>query len=308
MTFNYKFGTIIIGGAMKDKIDEYINYVYIEKKLSSNTKDAYLNDLTCFDIHTKKDIKNIKDSDIRKYINYLSDNNETDKTIARKLVSIRTFFNYMMRCNIIDENPCEKIESPKIKKSLPNVLNYDEINKLLNIKANNAKEYRNKAMIELMYASGLRVSELVNLNVNDIDLKECYVRCYGKGKKERIIPLLDVTIDILDTYINQYRDSLLKGYLTDRLFISSYGKGITRQGFFKILKKCAKDCDIKKDFSPHTLRHSFATHLLENGADLRSIGELLGHENIKTTQIYTHITNQKIRKDYDEYHPRNKKV
>lgn len=308
MTFNYKFGTIIIGGAMKDKIDEYINYVYIEKKLSSNTKDAYLNDLIDFDIHTKKDIKNIKDSDIRKYINYLSDNNETDKTIARKLVSIRTFFNYMMRCNVIDENPCEKIESPKIKKSLPNVLSYYEINKLLNIKANNAKEYRNKAMIELMYASGLRVSELVNLNVNDIDLKECYVRCYGKGKKERIIPLLDVTIDILDTYINQYRNSLLKGYLTDKLFISSYGKGITRQGFFKILKNCAKDCDIKKDFSPHTLRHSFATHLLENGADLRSIGELLGHENIKTTQIYTHITNQKIRKDYDEYHPRNKKV
>lgn len=293
---------------MKDKIDEYINYVYIEKKLSCNTKDAYLNDLTDFDIYIKKNIKDIKDIDIRKYINYLSDNKETDKTIARKIVSIRTFFNYMMKCKEIDENPCEKIESPKIKKSLPNVLNYEEINKLLNMKANNAKEYRNKAMIELMYASGLRVSELVNLNVNNIDLKECYVRCYGKGKKERIIPLSSITIDILDTYINQYRNSLLKGYLTDKLFISSYGRGITRQGFFKILKKCAKECNIKKDFSPHTIRHSFATHLLENGADLRSIGEMLGHENIKTTQIYTHITNQKIRKDYDEYHPRNKKV
>ena len=158
-----------------------------------------------------------------------------------------------------------------------------------------------------MYATGLRVSELVNLEINDINLIDDYVRVYGKGKKERIIPMADITVEIMDEYINVYRNSLLKGYLTDKDFISSYGKGITRQGFFKIIKKQAKEVGIEKDFSPHTLRHSFATHLLENGADLRSIGEMLGHENIKTTQIYTHLSNSKKRKDYEDYHPRNKR-
>ena len=158
-----------------------------------------------------------------------------------------------------------------------------------------------------MYAAGLRVSELVELEVNDVNLKDNYVRVFGKGKKERIVPMADITTDILNEYINVYRNSLLKGYLTDKVFISSYGKGMTRQGFFKNLKKIAKEKGIKKDFSPHTLRHSFATHLLEHGADLRSIGELLGHENIKTTQIYTHVTNTKIKNDYNEFHPRNKK-
>ena len=155
------------------------------------------------------------------------------------------------------------------------------------MKPKTAKDWRNKAMIELMYACGLRVSELVNLELNNINLKDNYVRVYGKGKKERIVPMADVTTEILDEYINVYRPSLLKGYLTDKVFLSSYGKGITRQGFFKILKKEAQKAGIKKSFSPHTLRHSFATHLLENGADLRSIGELLGHENIKTCLLYT---------------------
>ena len=213
-----------------------------------------------------------------------------------------------MMNKIIKENPCEKIESPKLRKSLPKVLSIEDVNKLLSLKANTSLEYRNKAMIELMYDAGLRVSELVNLEVNNINLKDCYVRCFGKGKKERIVPLGDIAVEVLDKYINIYRDSLLKGYFTDKLFISSYGKGITRQGFFKILKSEAKKAGITKEFSPHTLRHSFATHLLEYGADLSSISELLGHENIKTTQIYTHISNNKKRKDYEEYHPRNKMV
>lgn len=212
-----------------------------------------------------------------------------------------------MKNNVINVNPCEKIESPKLKKSLPKTLNEEEINILLDIKPKTALEWRNKAMIELMYAAGLRVSELVELEVNDVNLKDNYVRVFGKGKKERIVPIADITTDILNEYISVYRNSLLKGYLTDKVFISSYGKGMTRQGFFKNLKKIAKEKGIKKDFSPHTLRHSFATHLLEHGADLRSIGELLGHENIKTTQIYTHVTNTKIKNDYNEFHPRNKK-
>lgn len=294
---------------MQDLIDEYINYIYIEKKLSSNTKDAYKRDLISFSSYLNdKEISKINSSDIKSYIKHLNDIKDKDRTIARKIVSVRTFFDYLMMNKIIKENPCEKIESPKLRKSLPKVLSIEDVNKLLSLKANTPLEYRNKAMIELMYDAGLRVSELVNLEVNNINLKDCYVRCFGKGKKERIVPLGDIAVEVLDKYINIYRDSLLKGYFTDKLFISSYGKGITRQGFFKILKSEAKKAGITKEFSPHTLRHSFATHLLEYGADLSSISELLGHENIKTTQIYTHISNNKKRKDYEEYHPRNKMV
>jgi len=292
---------------MRDAINDYINFIYIEKKLSDNTKEAYLKDLTAFNEFINKKIDKIKTEDIRNYINHLYDLNVTDKTLARKIVSIRTFFNYLMKEKLIDVNPCEKIESPKLKKTLPNTLSEEDINKLLNFKPKTALEYRNKAMIELMYATGIRVSELVNLELNDINLKDNYIRCFGKGKKERIVPMADITTDILREYIEVYRQSLLKGHLTDKVFLSSYGKGITRQGFFKLLKEIAKNQGINKDFSPHTLRHSFATHLLEYGADLRSIGELLGHENIKTTQIYTHLSNSKKRKDYEEFHPRNKR-
>lgn len=294
---------------MREYITDYINYVYIEKKLSTNTKDAYEKDLINLSMYlNNKDIKKVTYDDITSYINHLYDLNTKDKTIARKIVSIRTFFNYLMKEKKIKVNPCEKLESPKLKKTLPKTLSLDEVDKLLDTKPKNAKEWRNKAMIELMYACGLRVSELVNLELNDINLKDNYVRVFGKGKKERIIPMADITTKILDEYINVYRNSLLKGYLTDKVFLSSYGKGITRQGFFKILKKEAEKVGIRKNFSPHTLRHSFATHLLEGGADLRSIGELLGHENIKTTQIYTHLSDNKKRKDYDEFFPRNKKI
>ena len=293
---------------MKDEINDYINYVYIEKKLSNNTKDAYLNDLIFFDTYVNhKPINEVNKNDITSFINHLYDIKDSSKTIARKLVSIITFFDYLMMMKKIEVNPCETISSPKLQKKLPVTLNEEEIEKLLNFKPNTALEYRNKAMIELMYACGLRVSEMVNLEINDINLTDNYVRIFGKGKKERIVPIADVTTNILKEYLTIYRNSLLKGYLTDKVFISSYGKGITRQGFFKILKEIAKERGIEKNFSPHTLRHSFATHLLEHGADLRSIGEMLGHENIKTTQIYTHLSNNKKRKDYDEFHPRNKK-
>ncbi len=293
---------------MKDEINDYINYVYIEKKLSNNTKDAYLNDLIFFDTYVNhKPINEVNKNDITSFINHLYDIKDSSKTIARKLVSIRTFFDYLMMMKKIEVNPCETISSPKLQKKLPVTLNEEEIEKLLNFKPNTALEYRNKAMIELMYACGLRVSEMVNLEINDINLTDNYVRIFGKGKKERIVPIADVTTNILKEYLTIYRNGLLKGYLTDKVFISSYGKGITRQGFFKILKEIAKERGIEKNFSPHTLRHSFATHLLEHGADLRSIGEMLGHENIKTTQIYTHLSNNKKRKDYDEFHPRNKK-
>ncbi len=294
---------------MKKEIENYINYVYIEKKLSNNTKLAYEKDLISFnDYLNDKNIKSVASNDIKSYIKHLNEINEKDKTIARKIVSIRTFFDYLMKEKIIDVNPCEKIESPKLRKTLPKTLNEEEVNKLLDITPKTALDWRNKAMLELMYGTGIRVSELVSLEVNDINLTDNYVRIFGKGKKERIVPINDIATNVIKKYINEYRFSLLKGYLTDKVFISSYGKGMTRQGFFKVLKKIAKEKGIKKDFSPHTLRHSFATHLLEHGADLRAIGEMLGHENIKTTQIYTHVSNNKVKKDYEDFHPRNKIV
>ena len=290
-----------------DYINDYINYIYIEKKLSINTKDAYKNDLDDFNLFLKKDIILATTTDIRNYINHLYDNSNKQRTISRKIVSIKTFYDYLMKNNIIKENPSEKIESPKIKRSIPNTLNEKDINKLLNFSATTALQYRNKAMIELLYATGIRVGELVNLKVNDIDLTDNYVRIFGKGSKERIVPIAEITTNILKTYIDNYRNTLLKNNYSEYLFISSYGKKITRQGFFKNLKKIALNCGISKDFSPHTIRHSFATHLLEHGADLMSIKEMLGHESIKTTQIYTHLSNDKKRKDYEDFFPRNKR-
>lgn len=290
---------------MKEYIDEYINYVFIEKKLSNNTKNAYRSDLEEFNKYfNNRSIASITTNDIKKYITSLSNNK--DRSINRKLVSIRTFFNYFLRENIIKENPCDKLDNIKLEKKLPKVLSYEDILKLLDVEIKKSSDYRNKVMLELLYSTGLRVSELVSLNINDIDLSENLVKCIGKGNKERIIPLGDTITKLLEEYINNIRIKLLKNKVNTKLFLNKNGLGITRQSFFKFLKSQAKIKHIDSDISPHTIRHSFATHLIEYGADLRSISELLGHENIKTTQIYTHLSKNKIRKDYDEFHPRNK--
>ena len=189
-------------------------------------------------------------------------------------------------------------------KTVPHVLNEDEINKLLDIKCENSLDYRNKAMLELMYSSGLRVSELLSLEVNDIDFEMNAVRCFGKGSKERIVPMNDSTYNALKNYIDNYRPFLLKTKVSDYVFINNFGNVISRVGFFKILKKLCKDAGINKDVSPHTLRHSFATHLLNNGANLRVIQQLLGHSNITTTQIYSHLSNESLKEDY-KMHPRD---
>ena len=291
---------------MIEDIEDYINYVYIEKKLSCNTKDAYLSDLKEFSSYLdNKKIIDVKTEDIRSYIEHLNNINEKDKTIARKIVSVKTFFDYLMKTNKLNINPCEKIESPKIKKTLPKTLNKKEVLMLLNIRPDSAKKWRDKAMIELMYAAGLRVSELVNLEVNDINLSDCYVRIYGKGKKERIIPIGEIAIEYLKKYINEYRNSMKKGYYTENVFLNNHGKNITRQGFFLIIKNIAKEKNIDKNITPHMLRHSFATHLLNNGANLRTIQEMLGHSSITTTQIYTNVSNDIIKENYELYKRRD---
>ena len=197
----------------------------------------------------------------------------------------------------------DKIDVPRLRKSLPKSLTENEVTALLEVPLIDDFSYRNKAMLELLYATGLRVSELVNLTLLDVDLDSATVRTVGKGSKERIIPLGDYAIKYLYIYIHEHRNNLLKKEVNDYLFLNNHGKKMTRQGFFKMIKKRAQEAGIKKELSPHTLRHSFATHLLSHGADLRSIQELLGHSDIGTTQIYTYVSNEHLKENYKEFHP-----
>ncbi len=288
---------------MNKQIDLFCNYLLIDKKYSSNTIIAYRNDLTKFIQFCDKDITKINTNDVKSYLHNLTHHEESKTTIARNISALRSFYKFLIIERVISNNPMENIELPKLTKKLPNTLDEDDIDKLLDIKLNDSFSYRNKAMLELMYATGLRVSELVNLKVHDIDLDMALVQTMGKGSRERIIPMGDYALYYVKEYLINYRDSMLKKEYNDYLFLNNHGKKMTRQGFFKILQNISKEQGIKKIFSPHTLRHSFATHLLNHGADLRSIQELLGHSDISTTQIYTHVSNRQLRKNYDEFHP-----
>lgn len=278
----------------------YLDYLKFERKLSSNTISSYQEDLKKIISNFNKNLIELTTNDIEKYIN---DTKLTARTKAHYLSVLNSFFKYMIFMNKINNNPCELIRNPKIEKKLPKYLTKDEIEKLLEIKLIKPIDYRNKAMLELLYATGTRISELLNLELNHIDFDECIIRVTGKGKKDRIIPIGNTAINYLKLYINDYRKFILKTKTNNYVFLNKNGEKMSRQGFFKILKELAHNAGITKELSPHTLRHSFATHLLNNGADLRIIQELLGHENLSTTEIYSHLGNKKIEEDY-KYHPR----
>lgn len=291
---------------MKDIINKFNIYLLTFKHLSDNSIKSYSLDIKGYLIFMKKNNINYQDitkGDIYNYLKTLDQDNYSIYSVARKITSIKTFHHFLYKeMNI--EDVSLKIEAPHFYKKLPNVLSIEEVNLLLNFKLNNAFDYRNKAMIELMYATGLRVSELVNLTPNNINLELSYVRCFGKGNKERIVPIGDVALKYLTIYINNYRDSLKKKYLCDKLFLNNHGRALTRQGFLLIIKNIAKEVGIDKNITPHMLRHSFATHLLNNGADLRSIQVMLGHSNLSTTQIYTNVSNEVLKENYELFHPR----
>jgi len=291
---------------MNDEIKDYITYLKIERQLSPNTIDSYERDLEDFYKFTNKSYKFITKEDFINYITYLN-KKISPRSINRHIVSIKNYYKFLERNNLIKSNPSLDITGLKTPKKMPRILSEDDINNLLDIPLSDAYSYRNKAMLELMYSSGLRVSELLNLEVNNIDFNMNLVRVYGKGSKERIVPIDDIATTYLYEYINVYRNTLLKNKESDILFLNSRGDKLSRQGFFKILKEIAKLKGIKKELSPHTIRHSFATHLLNNGADLRSIQTMLGHENIETTQIYTHVSNNYVKENYEAAHPRSKK-
>lgn len=284
-------------------INEYLDYLKYERKLSNNTYNSYYENLKVIqEYFKKKDILSLSSDEIK---NYLYSLDKDPKTKAHYLSVLNSFYNYMILLSHIDTNPASAIKMPKIPKNLPNYLTTDEVDRLLNINCTKPLDYRNKAMLELLYATGTRITELVNLKFNQLDLDECIIRVLGKGNKERIIPVADVALDNLKKYIYEYRPFILKTRNSDYIFINKDGNPISRVGFFKILKKLCLKAGIKKNVSPHTLRHSFATHLLNNGADLRVIQELLGHENLSTTEIYSHLGNKKLENDY-ENHPRAK--
>ncbi|MBO5530146.1 MAG: site-specific tyrosine recombinase XerD [Bacilli bacterium] len=291
---------------VNNEIQDYMNYLSLERQLSPNTIDGYKRDLEDFYKFVNKSYRVIFKEDIIKYIEYLN-KKVGPKTINRHIVSIKNYFKYLERNELIKNNPMTDITGLKTPKKMPRVLSVEEVDKLLDIELKDAYDYRNKAMLELMYSSGLRVSELLNLTINNIDFDMNLVRIFGKGSKERIVPMSDIATKYLFEYINLYRNTLIKNKVTDIIFLNSRGNKLSRQGFFKILKQIALEKGINKEISPHVLRHSFATHLLNNGADLRSIQTMLGHENIETTQIYTHVSNNYVKQNYEEAHPRSKR-
>lgn len=286
-------------------IDDFENYLMFEKKYSQNTVNSYKEDLKKMDKALKKDFRVLNNKDIQNYIqNNLKDLNAS--SVSRTISTLKSLYKYLKINGQIKTNPVSNINTPKKAQKLPKVLSENEVNNLLDINLKTDFDYRNKAMLELMYSSGLRVSELINLTLNDIDTKSAIVRVFGKGSKERVIPLDEYACEALDNYILYHRYNLFKHGENNYLFLNNHGEKMTRQGFFKILQKLAKEKNIKTSFSPHTLRHSFATHLLKHGADLRSIQELLGHSDISSTQIYTHITNERLQNNYKEFHPHGK--
>ena len=288
---------------MKD-IEEYELFLKTEKKLGDNTVESYLLDLMSFLKWFNGDVRTTTKEDILNYISFLREN-LNEKSINRHISSLKSFYLYLLDMNYIKINPLEDISILKVKKTLPKYLSTEEVDKLLNIKLNTAFDYRNKAMLEVIYGTGLRVSELVKLEYSNIDFENSIVRVKGKGKKDRIVPLGEIASYYLKIYINDYRKKLLNKNNYNEIFLNNHGKPITRQGFNFILENIRRETGIEKELTPHTLRHSFATHLLEGGADIRSIQEMLGHENISTTNIYTTVVNKVLRENYDSYFPRS---
>lgn len=284
---------------------DYIDYLKYERNLSPETISKYKYNLIVFEKYMLN--KNINLFDVTQYdimdflTNYFKDKGVSSKT--NSITSINNFYIYLVKDKRIDINPCENIDRPKMKKRLPDVLTVNEVDKLLDIPLHTKEDYRDKAILEVLYATGIRISELTNLKMQDVDFANKVVRVFGKGSKERIVPINKYALKYLGMYLD-IRGSFLKGKLTDYIFLNSKGEAISRESFGLELNKIVKKQGLNKRVTPHMLRHSFATHMLNQGADLRSIQELLGHSDISTTTIYTHVSNEKVKNDYLKYHTR----
>lgn len=295
---------------MLQDLQSFIHYLSVERGLAANTLESYERDITKYIEHLHelqvREIGHTTKSHITGFIGVLKKAGKAPATVSRSMVSIRAFYQFLARERLIDKDPSVNMETPKLEKRLPKVMSMHEVELLLDApRVSTPNGMRDKAMLEVLYATGIRVSELISLSVGDIHLGLGYVRCIGKGSKERIIPLGRIAAQTLDQFIRADRPRLLKPERAEEaLFVNHLGSRMTRQGFWKIIKKYALQAGIMKEITPHTLRHSFATHLLENGADLRAVQEMLGHADISTTQIYTHVTSKRMKEVYNRTHPR----
>jgi len=282
----------------------FLDHLYIEKGLSQNTVKAYETDISAFinwiKENTKLKLKDIKEENINKYISYLFELNLKSSSVNRKISSIKSLYMFLVKKNILKNSPVNEVISPKQEKYLPFSMSEDEVDKLLNSpKPSNKIEKRDKAMIEMLYATGMRISELVNLKITDIDTQRCVVKVLGKGSKERLIPFGEAALESLNAYLSDREESTSK-----EIFLSNRRTKISRIAFWHRIKLYLSRENLKNSISPHTLRHAFATHLLNRGADLRSVQLLLGHSDLSTTQIYTHIAKQRLSDVLKKHHPR----
>lgn len=291
---------------MKNYVDGFLEYIRNNRNYSEHTIRNYNKDLELFILFFKNEkITEITYKKIRTFINHMNDLNYSKKTISRHLSTLRSFFKYLQKQKIIKENPMTLISNPKLDKKIPNYLNYQEIEKIFNIAPNTPLDIRNLLILELLYSTGIRVSELVNIKINDIE--ENQIKVFGKGKKERIVLFGTPLKEKLNNYYKYSRSELLKEKQTEYLLINKNGTKLTDRGVRLIIEKLVKESSINKHVSPHTIRHTFATHMLDMGADLKIVQELLGHESLETTSIYTHITNEKLKDVYRKNHPRARK-
>ena len=290
---------------MLDLIHAYENYLSKVKKASANTIASYMRDIHQFSNWRNSSILDVTQAEIREYLSYLGSIGKSSATISRCVASLKNFYSYLISSGFAEENPVSDVHIDRGEKKLPHILTGREIELLLaQPVCVDAKGYRDKAMLEVMYATGIRVSELIDLNIEDFNLEQGIIKC-NSAKKIRVIPLYPAALKALKTYIQDIRSSMLADPLEQAVFVNVNGCRMSRQGFWKILKHYQETAHIEKDITPHTLRHSFAVHLLENGADLGSLQELMGHCDISSTQMYTHMINKKIKSVYEKCHPKS---
>jgi integrase/recombinase XerD len=287
-------------------INKFLAYLSIEKGLAQNTLEAYVHDVRhCLNSLQNLSVDRITRKDLLEVLVQCQEKGLSSRSLSRRISSLRAFFRFLLTEGLIQEDPTDLLQSPRGWLKPPKILNQKEVEALLNLsKGNNPLGIRDDTMIELLYATGLRVSELISLKLGSFNFQSGFLIAMGKGSKERIIPVGDICLEKLKTYLEKARPQLLKGRSGSILFINRSGKKMSRQAFWHRLKRYAQHAGIAKSFSPHTLRHSFATHLLERGADLRSVQMMLGHADITTTQIYTHVTRERLKKIHQEHHPR----
>jgi integrase/recombinase XerD len=297
---------------MENQLQSFVYFLSDERRVSKNTLESYKRDIKQYLEYLGEQgfssLKDTKKLHIANYLFHLKQLGRAAATQSRTVVSIRAFYQFLLRERLVDQDPSTQVEIPKLEKRLPNVLTIGEMEALLESpQTDTPSGLRDKAMLELLYATGIRVSELISLDVDNVNLDMGFVRCAGKASKERIIPLGGIAAEFVGSYIKTMRPRLLKQSREEQaLFVSHLSTRITRQGFWKIIKRYAAETEIVKEITPHTLRHSFAVHLLENGADLRSVQEMLGHADISTTQIYMQVNRNKMKEVYDRTHPRAK--